>query len=178
MIYAEYKNNEDKEQLLDELKHAKNKNWYRRLQVVKLSAGKMSVQQLSKMFDLCQNVIRKYINKYNKDGLKGIFPSKPSGRPPKIAHWTKEDWDKIMEQTPDQYEKLNTASRQWTFERLALYVKEYHGVEVTIPCVYYSFKSTGRRTGRSKLRVGSPDPQYTVKRNSKEELQNLPKRDN
>jgi len=177
MIYAEYKNNEDKEQLLDEIKHAKNKDWYRRLQVVKLSAGKMSVQQLSKMFDLCQNVIRKYINTYNENGLKGLFPSKSSGRPPKIAHWTKEDWDKVMERTPDQYEKLNTASRQWTFQRLALYVKEYHGVEVTIPCVYYALKSTGRRTGRSKLRVGSPDP-HTAKRNSKEELQNLPKRDN
>lgn len=177
MIYAEYKNNEDKEQLLDEIKHAKNKDWYRRLQVVKLSAGKMSVQQLSKMFDLCQNVIRKYINTYNENGLKGLFPSKSSGRPPKIAHRTKEDWDKVMERTPDQYEKLNTASRQWTFQRLALYVKEYHGVEVTIPCVYYALKSTGRRTGRSKLRVGSPDP-HTAKRNSKEELQNLPKRDN
>ena len=60
MIYAEYKNSEDKEQLYSELKNAKNKNWYRRLQIVKLSAGKMSVQQLSKIFDLCEAVIRKY----------------------------------------------------------------------------------------------------------------------
>jgi len=178
MIYAEYKNSEDKEQLYSELKNAKNKNWYRRLQIVKLSAGKMSVQQLSKIFDLCEAVIRKYIKKYNENGLKELFPSKSPGRPPKIAHWTKQDWDKVMEQTPNQYDKLNTASRQWTFERLALYVKEYHGTEVTIPCVYYAFKHTGRRTGRSKLRVGSPDPQYTVKRKSKEELQNLHKRGN
>jgi transposase len=178
MIYADYKNSEDKEQLYDELKNAKNRNWYRRLQIVKLSAGKMSVQQLSKMFDLCEAVIRNYVNTYNENGLKGLFPSKSSGRPSKIAHWTKEDWDKVMAQTPDQYEKLNTASRQWTFERLALYVKEYHGVEVTIPCVYYAFKSTGRRTGRSKLRVGSPDPEYKAKRSSAEELRNLPKRDN
>ena len=178
MIYTEYKNSEDKEQLYDELKNAKNRNWYRRLQIVKLSVGKMTVQQLSKMFDLCEATIRDYIKTYNENGLEELFPTKPTGRPPKIAHWTREDWDKVMEQTPNQYEKLNTASRQWTFERLALYVKEYHEIEVTVPCVYYAFKSTGRRTGRSKLRVGSPDPQYTAKRNSKEELRNLRKRDN
>jgi len=30
--------------------------------------------------------------------------------------------------------------------------------------LYESFRRTGRRTGRSKLRVGSPDPEYTSKR--------------
>ena len=178
MIYAKYKNNEDKEQLFDELKNTKNKNWFRRLQIIKLSADKMNVQQLSKMFDLCEAVIRNYIKTYNKNGLKALFPTKPPGRPPKIANWTKEDWDKVMEMTPNQYEKLNTASRQWTFERLALYVKQYHQIEVTIPCVYHSLRKTGRRTGRSKLRVGSPDPMYTVKRSYIEETQNLPARDN
>lgn len=61
MIYADYKNNEDKEQLFDELKNTKNKNWYRRLEIIKISAGKMTVQQLSKMFDLCEATIRDYI---------------------------------------------------------------------------------------------------------------------
>jgi len=178
MIYAKYKNSEDKEQLFDELKKTKNRNWYRRLQIVKLSVGKMTVQQLSKMFDLCEAVIRNYINTYNENGLKGLFPTKPPGRPPKISNWTKEDWDKVMEMTPNQYEKLNTASRQWTFERLALYVKEYHHIEVTIPCVYHSLRKTGRRTGRSKLRIGSPDPMYTVKRSYTEAVQNLHHRDN
>lgn len=173
MIYAQYKSSEDKEQLLDELKKAKNKSWYRRLEIIKLSAGKMTVQQLSKMFDLCETTIRDYIKTYNETGLKGLFPTKPPGRPPKIANWTKEDWDRVMEQTPNQYEKLNTQSRQWTFERLVAYVKEYHQIEVTIPCVYQALRRTGRRTGRSKLRVGSPDPMYAVKRSYTKELQNL-----
>jgi hypothetical protein len=44
---------------------------------------------------------------------------------------------------------------------------------VTIPCVYKALRKTGRRTGRSKLRVGSPDPDYTVKRKSVKDMQNL-----
>jgi transposase len=178
MIYANYKNNEDKEQLLDELKNTKNINWYRRLEIIKLSVGKMTVQQLSQMFDLCEATIRDYIKTYNKNGIKGLFPTKPSGRPPKIGDWTKEDWNKVLEQTPNQYDKLNTASRQWTLERLALYVKEYHHIEVTIPCVYHSLRKTGRRTGRSKLRVGSPDPMYAVKRSYIQETRNLHSWDN
>jgi len=86
------------------------------------------------------------------------------GRPPKLANWTKGDWDKILERTPDQYEKLNTESRQWTLDLLKKYVKEYHNIEVCRSSVYHSLRKTGRRTGRSKLRVGSPDPDYVVKR--------------
>ena len=58
------------------------------------------------MFDLCEAVIRNYINTYNENGLKGLFPTKPPGRPPKIGNWTKEDWDKVLEQTPNQYDKI------------------------------------------------------------------------
>jgi len=110
--------------------------------------------------------------------LDALKPIKSTGRPSKIGNWTKEDWDKIMEQTPNQYEKLNTKSRQWTFQRLVVYIKEYHHIEVTIPCVYHALRKTGRRTGRSKLRVGSPDPDYVVKRESVEEFRNLQRRDN
>jgi len=56
---------------------------------------------------------------------------------------------------------------------LVVYIKEYHQIEVTISCVYNAFRKTGRRTGRSKLRVGSPDPDYVVKRESVEEFRNL-----
>jgi transposase len=178
MIYAQLNNPEEKEILEAELRSAKSKNWYRRLQIIKLSAYKHTVQELSQDFDLCQQTIRNYINAYNKGGLPALFPKKSPGRPPKIAHWTKEDWDKVLEQTPDQYEKLNTQSRQWTLARLRVYVKEYHGIDVSMVSIHHSLRKTGRRTGRSKLRVGSPDPKYIAKRKHTEDLGNLHCRDN
>ena len=158
MIYANIKSEEEQKQLDDALKASKSKNWYRRLKIIALSAAKHTVKQLSDMFDLCEATIRNYIHSYNQGGLDKLKPGKPSGRPPKIAHWTKEDWDKVLEQTPNQYEKLNTQSRQWTLKRLRLYLKEYHQIDVSISNIYRSLRRTGRRTGRSKLRVGSPDP--------------------
>ena len=173
MIYAKIKDQEERIRLLDALKAAKDRNWYRRLKVIELSAEEYSVQELCDTFKLCEATIRNYIHSYNEGGLEELAPGKPTGRPPKIAHWTKEQWNEVLEQTPNRYEKLNTQSRQWTLERLRLYLKEYHQIEVSIASVYNSLRRTGRRTGRSKLRVGSPDPDYRVKRKQIEKLQDF-----
>jgi len=173
MIYAILKNAEEKEMLESELKSARDKNWYRRLRIIKLSSRKHTVQGLSEDFDLCQQTIRNYINAYNQGGIPALFPRKSPGRPPKIAHWSKSQWDKVLEQTPDQYERLNTQSHQWTLDRLRLYVKEYHSVDVSTVSVHNSLRRTGRRTGRSKLRVGSPDPVYRAKRSCIKKLRDF-----
>ena len=173
MIYAKIKDQEEQKRLDDALKASKDKKWYRRLKIIALSAKKYTVQKLSEMFDLCEATIRNYIRSYNKGGLAKLAPGKSPGRPPKIAHWTEEQWDEVLEQTPNQYEKLNIQSRQWTLERLCLYLKEYHQIEVSVASVYNSLRRIGKRTGRSKLRVGSPDPDYRVKRKQIKELQDF-----
>lgn len=173
MIYANIKNEEERIRLQDALRAAKDKNWYRRLQIIELSAEESSVQELCNTFKLCEATIRKYIHSYNKGGLDKLAPRKSPGRPPKIGNWTKKQWDKVLEQTPNQYQKLDTESRQWTLERLRKYLKQYHQISVSLSSVYRSLRKTGRGTGRSKLRVGSPDPKYTVKRKHTEELRDF-----
>jgi transposase len=173
MIYANIKNQEEHIRLQEALRAAKNKNWYRRLQVIELSAEKYSVQELSDTFKLCEATIRNYIHSYNEGGLDKLAPVKPPGRPPKIAHWTKEQWDEVLERTPNRYERLNRDSFQWTLDGLRSYLKEYHEIDVCIASIYNSLRRTGRRTGRSKLRVGSPDPDYVVKRKQIKELQDF-----
>ena len=174
MIYAEIKDEEARIGLMDALKAVKDKRYYRRLQIIELSAEKYSVQELCDTFKLCEATIRNYIHSYNEGGLDKLAPVKPPGRPPKIGNWTKEQWDEVLAQTPNQYEKLNIKSHQWTLERLQLYLKEYHQIAVSIVSVYNSLRKTGRRTGRSKLRVGSPDPEYRVKRKQIESLRDFP----
>jgi transposase len=178
MLYAEISSEEARKRLNEAIEEAKDVKWYVRLRIIALSATKKDVKELSKMFDLCKATVRNYIHGYNEGGLKGLAPGKSTGRPPKIGQWTKAQWDEVLEQTPNQYEKLKTQSHQWTLERLRKYVKEYHGIEVSLSSIHNSFMKTKRRTGRSKLRVGSPDPMYTVKRGYTKEVQNLHDRDN
>ena len=86
MIYAKLKDPGEQKLLDDELRAARDRNWYRRLQIIKLSAARHTVQELSQDFDLCQQTIRNYIHAYNEGGLAELKPIKPPGRPPKIGH--------------------------------------------------------------------------------------------
>jgi transposase len=174
MIYATISSEEAQRRLHEAIEEARDVKWYIRLKVIALSATKQTVKELSEMFDLCQGTIRNYIHNYNRGGLEQLAPDKSTGRPPKIGHWTKEQWDAVLEQTPNQYEKLNTQSRQWTLERLQGYVKEYHGIDVCLSSVY---NQEDRETS-GKEQIGSPDPMYTVKRDYTKEVQNLHARGN
>jgi len=173
MVYAEISSEEARKRLNEAIEEAKDVKWYIRLKIISFSADKKMVAELSQMFELCKATIRSYIHDYNHGGLKQLAPDKSTGRPSKIGKWTKEQWDKVLEQTPNQYEKLGTQSRQWTLERLQQYVKAYNGIDVCLSSVYNSIRKTGRRTGRSKLRVGSPDPEYGVKRKQIENLRDF-----
>ncbi len=150
MIYANIKSEEERKHLYDAMKASRNKNWYRRLQIIALSAEKRTVKELSEMFRLCEATIRSYIKSYNQGGLDELAPVKPPGRPPKIADWTKEQWDKVLKHAPNQYEKLNTQSRKWTLERLRLYLKKYHHIDVSIVTVHNSLRRTGTRIAEKR----------------------------
>ena len=178
MIYAKLNDASALQCLNVALSEAKKPKWYQRLLIIKLSATeKMSVPQLAKMFNLCDDSVRSYIHKYNASGLEALMPKSPPGRRGKITHFSKSDWERLFQQTPDQYEKLQTDSRQWTLELMSVYFKVYHEISVTPPAIHIALRRIGYRTGRSKLRVGSPDPDYQAKRHQLTELACLRKRD-
>ena len=178
MIYAKLADASALQRLDVALCEATKPKWYQRLLIIKLSATeKMSVPQLAKMFNLSADSVRSYIHKYNTSGLDALMPKSPPGCRGKITHFSKSDWHELLEQTPNQHEKLQTDSRQWTLELISAYLKAYHAISVTPPAIHLALRRVGYRTGRSKLRVGSPDPEYQTKRHQLEELTSLPRRD-
>ena len=179
MIYANIADASALQCLDAALSEATTPKSYRRLLIIKLSATEhLSVPKLAKMFNLSDDSVRSYIHKYNTSGLEALMPKSPPGRRGKITHFSKSDWSRLLEQTPDQYEKLQTDSRQWTLDLMSAYLEAYHEISVSPPAIYFALRRTGYRTGRSKLRVGSPDPEYQAKRQHLTELSCLRKRDN
>jgi len=154
MIYVKFKNTDEKKIINDALKASKSKSWYRRLNIIALSAAKYNVKQLSQMFDLCEATIRNYIHSYNEGGLDSLKPSKPTGRSPKIANWTRDKWENIMKKPPNEYGKLNISSNYWTLERLRLFLKEYHNINISIVSIHNSLKKTGIHIERNRQQMG------------------------
>lgn len=161
-----------------EIKTADNVKWYRRLKIIQLSMADVIVPQLAEQFDVCKATVRKYIKAYNTGGVDELRPQKSPGRPKKVGHLSRDDWSEILSRTPNQYEKLETDSRQWTLGLLVRYAQEYLQEEVHLDTISKALRRCKYRTGRSKLRIGSPDPDYLVKRERVEKLRSLPHRGN
>ena len=139
MIYANLPDASALESLDAALCEATQLKGYRRLLIIKLSATEhLSVPKLAKMFNLCDASVRSYIHKYNTSGLEALMPKCPPGYRGKITHFSKSDWARLLEQTPDQYEKLQTDSRQWTLDLMKAYLKAYHEISVTPPAIYFA----------------------------------------
>ena len=79
MLYANV-NQGARERLNQALKTAQNIKEYRRLKVIDLSAKGQKVSQIAAIFDLSENTVRGYINRYNQGGLAGLKADYGQGR--------------------------------------------------------------------------------------------------
>jgi len=150
MIYAQV-SDDNRKQLQNELADTKDVRWYRRLKIIDLSSVGKTVPQLTEIFDLSSSTVRDYIHRYNSGGIAVLRRSYSPGR-------------------PAQFEKLNTAARNWTQELLVEYCHKYLSVEITQGRLCQILKTLGIKWNRGKLKVTSPDPLYTVKRKRIETL--------
>ena len=175
MIYAQV--DDEKLKLLEkELKATKDIKWYKRLKIIQLSSQGEKVPQLAKQLDVCQATVRDYIKRYNSGGLETLNPDKSSGRPP-TTQLTKAEWEELLHQSPCHFEKLNTGSRNWTQDMLSEYCYQYLGVKIGASAICMLLKRMGISWNRGKLKVTSPDPQYTVKRERVEALKKKPRKE-
>ena len=168
MIFAKV-SDEGRKLLEGKLKTTKDAKWYRRLKIIQLSSLGDTVSKLSKTFDVCKATVRDYIKRYNVGGLETLKRRNSNGRPPKIK-LTKEQWEELLHRSPCQFEKLNTGARNWTQKLLSQYCHEYLGVQITPSAIGMLLKRMDMKWNRGKLKVTSPDPLYTVKRERVEML--------
>ena len=173
MIYAQV-NHEGLKLLEGELKSTKDVKWYRRLKIIQLSSQGEKVPQLAKQFDVCGATVRDYIKRYNKGGLDTLKRGNSNGRPPK-TQLTKAQWEELLHQSPCQF--LNTGARNWTYKMLSQYCYEYLGVQMGQSGIGMLMKRMDIRWNRGKLKVTSPDPDYTVKRERVEKLKKKPRKE-
>ena len=162
MIYA--KTNEEDFKLLEEnLKAAKDAKWYRRLKIIHLSSLGDTVSKLSNTFDVCGATVRDYIKRYNGGGLESLKRRNSNGRPTKVK-LSKAEWEELLHRSPCQFEQLETGARNWTHKLLSQYCRQYLDVQITPSAIGMLLKRLDIKWNRGKLKVTSPDPLYTVKR--------------
>lgn len=165
---------QEQETLLEEFKHASDSKWYRRLKIIHLSSQRKPIPELATLFDLCKATVRNYVKRYNAGGIDGLKRQSSDGAPAKIP-LNKAEWEELLHRSPSQFERLQTGARNWTQELLVDYFHQYYGVSVAQCTISACIKRHGIRWNRGKLKVTSPDPLYTVKRERIETLKKKPK---
>ena len=148
MLYAKVSET-GRETLNQALKRAKNVKWYRRLKVIDLSAKGQQVSEIAAIFDLSENTVRGYINRYNQGNLAGLKPNYGQGRKQTIT-LSKEEVSDLLERSPSQFEKLETGARNWNQALLQRYLSEYHQTDVTQSAISGWFKRLGIPWNRAK----------------------------
>ena len=150
MIFAFINSQKQQEELKQAISDTKEVKWYKRLKIIQLSSSGKSVPQLSVEFDLCPLTIRKYIHQYTKGGLESLSPSYGKGGFQKLK-LRKEEWEEVLHQSPSQFEKLNTACRNWTQKLLVSYCQEYLSISVTQTTICKCLAKLGLKWNRGKL---------------------------
>ena len=171
MLYAQV-NAQARQAIQAAMRTTPNAKWYRRLKVIDLSGQGCKVSELAQLFDLTPTTIRGYLHAFNAAGLDGLCPGYGQGRPLAL-NWTAEQWLDVLAQAPCQQKLLDTTARNWTQSLLRQYLALYHQVSLSQSALSKSLRRVGLRWRRAKLRVHSPDPLYTVKRQRVAELQQL-----
>ncbi len=168
MIFATISEEAGKTQLIEAIKSCHKPHIYRRLLTVQLSAEGKKVSELTSIFKVTPQTIREFIHAYNQGGLEQLLPLKKPGRRPRL-NLTTEQWIVIIHQPPCSFEKLDTLSQNWTLKLLSSYWIQYHSVTLSPSQLWYILRQHKINMGRSQLRITSPDPEYTQKRDRTEE---------
>ena len=161
--HADDESESTRAELIDAIRCADKPYIYRRLMAVRLSSEGRTVSELSAIFQLTPQTIRKFIHAYNQRGLAPLTPCKKSGRTATLQ-FTQTQWEEIIHQPPISFDKLNTKSYNWTLQLLSEYLHLYYGVKLSVSHLWYLLRQHKINMGRSQLKITSPDPDYTVKR--------------
>jgi transposase len=172
MLYANI-TPKNHEQLTQAMKQSKNIQEYQRLHIIQLSSKGKTVPELADLFERCTATIRDYIKRYNTGGLKYLKRQSSGGAPVQIP-FNQAQWEALLCQSPSQFERLNTVVRNWSQVLIVAYLYRYHGITVTRQAVAANLKRHGIRLNRGRLKVTSPDPLYTIKRNHLDALKKKP----
>lgn len=171
MLFVRPLTPQEEKELPQRLKAATKTKVYLRLKTVELSAQGKSVQEIGALLGRHPNSIRSYIHRFNAGGFAALMPRWGGGATRKLKDLDKAYWEDLLSRPPSQFEKLQTQARRWTYDLLQQYLWEYEGRKVCPATIWFHLRRVKYTSGRSKLSVTSPDPDYQVKRARVEALE-------
>lgn len=105
----------DEKQRLEELARGSDEELARRVQIILLSARRLGVHDISREVELHPINVRKWLHRFNRYGISGLYPRRSPGRP---RLFTEDQRQAIVGLATTDPEMLGLEFDAWSLQRL------------------------------------------------------------
>jgi transposase len=133
-----------------------------RASIILQSSQGQRVPALARALKLCEPTVRLWIKRFNERGMAGLADAPHRGRPPT---YTPEQVGLVVATALTDPQELGQAFTCWTFERLAVYLHETHGLAMSRSRIHEVLQREGLRWRTHETWFGQRlDPDFAAKR--------------
>ena len=130
--------------------------------IVLLAAERgMVAAEIAAVVRLNEETVRRWLVRYQAEGLEGLKDSPRPGAPPKATRAYREQLLAVVRRRP---RALDLPFSLWTGDRLADYLAEQTGIRMSKPSIYRLLRAGGISLNRPQHTITSPDPEYVLKK--------------
>jgi transposase len=151
---------------LAELDHAYRSSPNARLRIralmVLLAAEQgLVAAQIAPLVRLDEETVRRWLRRYQAEGLEGLADWPRCGAPPKVTAEYRKQLLSVVRRRP---RSLGLPFSLWTADRLADHLAEETGIRLSPRSIYRLLQAGGIRLSRPQHTITSPDPEYLLKK--------------
>lgn len=133
-----------------------------RARIILQSSQGDRVRAIAGTLGLCEPTVRVWIKRFNQQGMAGLADAPHRGRP---ATYTQEQVGLVVATALTDPQQLGQAFACWTFERLASYLHETHGLAMSRSRIHEVLQREGLRWRTQETWFGKRvDPDFAAKR--------------
>ena len=156
--------NEEEARVIAKLAHAHTASarLVQRAKIIDWSSQGQTVPQIAARLPIKETTVRKWIKRFEEQGLQGLEDAPRPGAP---ARYTPETKARVLQAARTRPSELGLPFASWTFERLAAYVAEQLGVSMMRTRIIEILHEEGLRWRKQETWFGERlDPEFVQKR--------------
>lgn len=153
---------EEQQALAEVYQHTKDVRIRSRVQMILLAVeAALSAPQIARIVRQNDQTVRRWIKRFNAEGLDGLYDAPKSGAPCQVTAAYRERLLVVVRYRP---RALDQPYSLWTLQRLADCMAEETGLRFSTETVRRILHAHDIVISRPQHKVSSPDPQYEVKK--------------
>jgi len=154
----------EEQRVITKLAHAQTASarLVERAKILYLASQGQTVPQIAEAVGLNEKTVRKWFKRFEQQGLAGLEDAPRPGAP---SRYTPENKARVLEAALTRPSELNLGFTCWTFERLAVYVRERLGIQMKKTRIFEILQDEGLRWRKQETWFGERlDPDFAKKR--------------